>query len=76
MIQEKANLEYKQVINETEYREAYETYGNVFRVGMGAEAIEEVLRAIDLGKESAELKKNLKDSKGQKRARIIKELKL
>lgn len=71
---EGTNLEYKQVINETEYREAYETYGNVFRVGMGAEAIEEVLRAIDLGKESAELKKNLKDSKGQKRARIIKRI--
>lgn len=71
---EGTNLEYKQVINETEYREAYETYGNVFRVGMGAEAIEEVLGAIDLELESAELKKDLKDSKGQKRARIIKRI--
>lgn len=71
---EGTNLEYKQVINETEYREAYETYGNVFRVGMGAEAIEEVLGAIDLDVESAQLKKDLKDSKGQKRARIIKRI--
>ena len=68
------NLEYKQVINETEFREAYEQYGNTFRVGMGAEAIKEILSKIDLDKESKELKKELRDSKGQKRARIIKRL--
>ena len=68
------NLEYKQVINETEYREAYEQYGNVFTVGMGAEAIKEVLSQIKLEEESIQLKKDLKDSKGQKRARIIKRL--
>jgi DNA-directed RNA polymerase subunit beta' len=69
-----SNLEYKQVINETEYREAYEQFGNTFRVGMGAEAIKEVLSKIDLEDESKQLKKDLKDSKGQKRARIIKRL--
>ncbi|MFU0826021.1 MAG: DNA-directed RNA polymerase subunit beta' [Lachnoclostridium sp.] len=68
------DLQYKQVLNEKEYREAYEKYGNKFRVGMGAEAIQELLLAIDLDKESAELKKALKDSTGQKRARIIKRL--
>ena len=68
------NLEYKQVINETEYRDAYDQYGNTFRVGMGAEAVKEVLAKIDLEGESAQLKQDLKDSKGQKRARIIKRL--
>ncbi len=68
------NLEYKQVINETEYKEAYEEFGNTFRVGMGADAVKEVLSKIDLEAESAELKKDLKSSKGQKRARIIKRL--
>ena len=68
------DLQYKQVLNEKEYREAYEKYGDSFRVGMGAEAIMELLQAIDLEKDSAELKKGLRESTGQKRARIIKRL--
>ncbi len=68
------DLQYKQVLNEKEFREAYEKYGNKFRVGMGAEAIQELLMAIDLEGESKDLKKGLKDSTGQKRARIIKRL--
>src|SRR5699024_6283067 len=69
-----SDLQYKQVLNEKEFREAYDTYGNTFRVGMGAEAIKEVLASIDLEEESLSLKKNLKGSTGQKRARIIKRL--
>jgi len=69
------DLQYKQVLSEKEKQEAIDTYGpNSFRVGMGAEAIQELLRNIDLDKESQELKKALKDSTGQKRARIIKRL--
>lgn len=68
------DLQYKQVLNEKEFREAYEKYGNKFRVGMGAEAIQELLVAINLEAESADLKKGLRDSTGQKRARIIKRL--
>jgi len=68
------DLQYKQVLNEKEFREAYDKFGNAFRVGMGAEAIQELLQAIDLEKESKDLKKGLKDSTGQKRARIIKRL--
>ncbi len=68
------DLQYKQVLNDKEYREAYDKYGNTFRVGMGAESIMELLQAIDLEKESAELKKGLRESTGQKRARIIKRL--
>jgi len=69
-----SNLDYKQVLSEKEYQDARETWGNKFRVGMGAEAIKELLQAIDLEGESVELKEELKDSSGQKRARIIKRL--
>ena len=67
-------LQYKQVLSENEYQEAREQYGNAFRVGMGAEAIQELLQAIDLEKDSAELQAELADATGQKRARIIKRL--
>ena len=67
-------LQYKQVLSEGEYQDAREQYGNAFRVGMGAEAIQELLQAIDLEKDSAELKAELEDATGQKRARIIKRL--
>ena len=68
------NFEYKQVLSEKEYQDARETYGNKFRVGMGAESIKELLEAIDLEEEAVELKEGLIDSTGQKRARIIKRL--
>ena len=68
------SLGYKQVLSETEYQEAREQYGNAFRVGMGAEAIRELLEAIDLEKDSEELKAELENATGQKRARIIKRL--
>ena len=68
-------LQLKQVLSEKEYRDAVEKYGyGTFRVGMGAEAIQELLKNIDLEKDSAELRKALQESTGQKRARIIKRL--
>ena len=69
-----SGLQYKQVLTEREYQDARESYGYSFRVGMGAEAIKELLESIDLEKESVELKKGLKESTGQKRARIVKRL--
>ena len=69
-----SGLQYKQVLTEREYQDARESYGYSFRVGMGAEAIKELLESIDLDKESQELKKGLKESTGQKRARIVKRL--
>ena len=69
-----SDLEYKQVLTEKEYQDARETWGNKFRVGMGAEAIKELLQAIDLETEATELKEELRESMGQKRARIIKRL--
>ena len=68
------NLEYKQILSEKEYQSARETWGNKFRVGMGAEAIKELLEAIDMDKESEELNAALAESTGQKRARIVKRL--
>ena len=68
-------LAYKQILNESEYQEACDTYGrSAFRVGMGAESIHELLAAIDLEKDSAEFKAELENATGQKRARIIKRL--
>ena len=68
-------LAYKQILNESEYQEACDTYGrSAFRVGMGAESIHELLAAINLEKDSAELKAELENATGQKRARIIKRL--
>ena len=69
-----SGLQYKQVLTEREYQDAREAYGYNFRVGMGAESIMELLKAIDLEKDAAELKAELVDATGQKRARIIKRL--
>ena len=68
------NLQYKQVLSEQEYQEAREAWGSSFRVGMGAEAIQELLQAIDLEAEYEELQSGLKGASGQKRARIVKRL--
>ncbi len=67
-------LQYKQLLTEREYREAYDKYGNTFEAAMGAEAIKKLLQDIDLEKESVELKAQLQDTTGQKRVRIIKKL--
>ncbi|HIV17439.1 MAG TPA: DNA-directed RNA polymerase subunit beta' [Candidatus Alectryocaccobium stercorigallinarum] len=73
------SLQYKQVLSEKEYQDEYDKYadenGEVpFRVGMGAEAIRELLCAIDLDKESEELNRALDEATGQKKTRIIKRL--
>ncbi len=67
-------LSEKQVLSDREYREAREQYGDTFRAAMGAEAVKELLEKIDLEKEAAELKAELRDSNGQKRARVIKRI--
>ncbi len=67
-------LQEKQILTEKEYQDARRDYGDKFRAGMGAEAIYELLKKIDLEKESAEMKQALKDASGQKKARIIKQL--
>lgn len=71
----KTNFMKKQVISDKDYREALETYGNkAFRVGMGAEAIKELLMEIDLEKESEVLKKAMETATGIKRTKAVKRL--
>ncbi|MBR5809736.1 MAG: DNA-directed RNA polymerase subunit beta', partial [Clostridia bacterium] len=70
----KTELMEKQILSEKEYREAYEKYGDKFTCGMGAEAVLELLKKIDLDVLSEELKAELEGAQGQKKAKIIKRL--
>ncbi|GEK28016.1 DNA-directed RNA polymerase subunit beta' [Furfurilactobacillus siliginis] len=67
-------LERKQLLSEREYREKKQEYGNEFQAEMGAEAIRKLLSAVDLDKEAAELKEQLKEASGQKRTRAVRRL--
>ena len=69
-----APLENKQTLSEKEYRQYYEKYGNGFRVGMGAEAIKELLQKVDIEKELEEITKELEGAQGQKRTRLLKRI--
>ena len=69
-----APLEKKQTLSEKEYRAYYEKYGNTFKVGMGAEAIKELLQEVDVHKEVEELREELENCTGQKRIRLVKRL--
>ena len=69
-----APLENKQTLSEKEYRAYYEKYGTGFKVGMGAEAIKELLKKVDLKKEIDEISKELENAQGQKRTRLLKRL--
>ena len=69
-----APLENKQTLSEKEYRAYYEKYGTGFKVGMGAEAIKELLKEVDLEKEINEIEKELETAQGQKRIRLVKRL--
>ncbi len=67
-------LEAKQTLSDKEYRAYYEKYGNTFKVGMGAEAIQELLKNVDLEKEIEEVRKELENATSQKRIRLVKRL--
>ena len=68
-------LEKLQLLTDAEYAEALEKYGtDSFEAGMGAEAIQKLLREIDLEKLSQELREELKDATGQKKARAVRRL--
>ena len=68
------DLEYKQILSEREYQDNRAKYGTRFRAGMGAEAVKELLLAIDVEKEHEELAQQMAEATGQKKARIIKRL--
>jgi len=69
-----APLEDKQTLSEKEYRSYYEKYGNGFKVGMGAEAIKELLKKVDLKSEIDAIDSELENAQGQKRIRLLKRL--
>ena len=64
----------KQTLSDKEYRAYYEKYGNTFKVGMGAEAVKELLSEVDVNKELAEIEKELESASGQRRTRLVKRL--
>ncbi|MBQ5745841.1 MAG: DNA-directed RNA polymerase subunit beta', partial [Selenomonadales bacterium] len=64
----------KQLLTENEYREYRDKYGNSFKVGMGAEAIKQLLEELDLEKLNQELRKELKEVSGQRKVRAIRRL--
>ncbi len=67
-------LSYKQLLYESEYRDAQQRYGNDFEAKIGAEAIRDLLRDIDVEAESEELRREVKESTGQKRAKAVRRL--
>ncbi len=67
-------LKLNQTLTEAEYRKEYERYGDEFKVGMGAEAIKELLSKIDIEALAAQLKEELKEASGQKKVKLIKRL--
>ena len=67
-------LENKQTLSEKEYRAYYEKYGDGFKVGMGAEAIKELLKQVDLHKKVVDIRKKLETAQGQKRTSLLKRL--
>ncbi len=67
-------LEEKQTLSDKEYRAYYEKYGNSFKVGMGAEAIQELLKRVDIDKEVENVRKELENATSQKRIRLVKRL--
>ena len=68
-------LQYKQVLSDKEYRDAQNEYGpKAFKAGMGAEAIKELLKDLNLEELEKQLKDEVNSSSGQKRANAIKRL--
>ena len=67
-------LQKKQTLSDKEYHSFYEKYGDGFEVGMGAEAIRKLLEEVDVEKEIEELNKELENSVGQKKLRLVKRL--
>ncbi len=71
---ENTDLTKKSLLSEKEYHEALQKYGNTFRVGMGAEAIKELLEELDLNRLSEVLRKEVRTASGQKKIRAIRRL--
>ena len=67
-------LEYKQVLSERDYRKCFEQFGHTFEAKIGAEAIQTLLKQVDLDAEFEKVSKELKEAQGQKRTKLLKRL--
>ena len=67
-------LEYKQVLSERDYRKCFEQFGNTFEAKIGAEAIQTLLKQVDLDSEFESVSKELKEAQGQRRSKLLKRL--
>ena len=67
-------LEYKQVLSERDYRKCYEQFGHTFEAKIGAEAIQTLLKQVDLDSEFEKVSKELKEAQGQRRSKLLKRL--
>ena len=67
-------LEYKQVLSERDYRKCFEQFGHTFEAKIGAEAIQTLLKQVDLDTEFEKVSKELKEAQGQKRTKLLKRL--
>ncbi|MCR1961862.1 DNA-directed RNA polymerase subunit beta' [Thomasclavelia cocleata] len=67
-------LEYKQVLSERDYRKCFEQFGHTFEAKIGAEAIQTLLKQVDLDIEFEKVSKELKEAQGQKRTKLLKRL--
>lgn len=67
-------LEYKQVLSERDYRKCFEQFGHTFEAKIGAEAIQTLLKQVNLDTEFEKVSKELKEAQGQKRTKLLKRL--
>ncbi|MFV0394772.1 MAG: DNA-directed RNA polymerase subunit beta' [Coprobacillaceae bacterium] len=67
-------LEYKQVLSERDFRKCYEQFGNTFKAQIGAEAIQTLLKQVNLDEEFDAVTKELKEAQGQRRTKLLKRL--
>ena len=73
-IERAQSLQIKTELNEAEYRELKDLFGNVFEASMGADAILELLKTLDLDEIHAELNETIRNTSGQRRAKAVKRL--
>ena len=67
-------LEYKQVLSERDYRKCFEQFGHTFEAKIGAEAVQTLLKQVDLDSEFEKVSKELKEAQGQRRSKLLKRL--
>ena len=65
-----------QLLTESRYRELHEQFSEIFKAGMGAESILQILRQIDLNEEATELEREVRTTSGQRRKKAVKRIRV